>query len=90
MSYATALHLCCCGCGNEVVTPLSPLAWTLIYDGETVTLHPSIGNKSFRCRSHYFVRENRVVWMPPMTEREARNTRTGPEQINVLRRFFKR
>jgi len=22
--FATAAHKCCCGCGNEVVTPLSP------------------------------------------------------------------
>jgi hypothetical protein len=22
--YALAMHLCCCGCGGEVVTPLSP------------------------------------------------------------------
>ena len=27
--YTTALHLCCCGCGNEVVTPLHPVHWTL-------------------------------------------------------------
>ena len=27
VTYATALHLCCCGCGSEVVTPLSPTGW---------------------------------------------------------------
>ncbi len=24
MEYATAAHCCCCGCGEEVVTPFSP------------------------------------------------------------------
>ena len=26
------------------------------------TLDPSIGNWSFACRSHYFMRKGRVVW----------------------------
>ena len=29
---------------------------------DTVSLHPSIGNWSFPCRSHYWIRGNRVVW----------------------------
>lgn len=24
MQYATASHKCCCGCGQDVVTPISP------------------------------------------------------------------
>ena len=60
--YNTAIHKCMCGCGNEVVTPLSPNDWKLIYDGETVSLYPSIGNWSFDCQSHYWIRENKVIW----------------------------
>lgn len=60
--YATATHKCCCGCGNEVVTPLSPTDWKLIFDGETVSLDPSIGNWSFDCRTHYWIKRNHVVW----------------------------
>lgn len=60
--YATAAHKCCCGCGSEVVTPLSPTDWVLIFDGETVTLDPSIGNWSFNCQSHYWIRRNKVIW----------------------------
>lgn len=43
LEYGTASHLCCCGCGNKVVTPLSPTDWRMIYDGETVSLDPSMG-----------------------------------------------
>jgi hypothetical protein len=60
--YATATHRCCCGCGNEVVTPLSPTDWKLIFDGETVSLDPSIGNWSFPCQSHYWIKRNKVKW----------------------------
>jgi len=62
IDYSTAVHKCACGCGKEVVTPLSPTDWKLIFDGKTVTLEPSIGNWGFPCRSHYWVRNNRAVW----------------------------
>jgi len=62
ITYATAIHNCCCGCGNRVVTPLSQADWRLIFDGRTISLEPSIGNWSFPCRSHYWIRSNRVVW----------------------------
>ena len=53
MEYATAAHSCCCGCGEEVVTPLTPTDWRMTFDGETISLSPSIGNWNLRCRSHY-------------------------------------
>lgn len=60
--YRTALHKCCCGCGREVVTPLSPTGWQLIFDGKTVSLYPSIGSWSLPCQSHYFITKNKVLW----------------------------
>jgi Family of unknown function (DUF6527) len=68
MSYAVAAHKCACGCGCEVVTPLSPTDWRLIFDGENVTLDPSIGNWSFPCRSHYFIRQGKIQWASHMSE----------------------
>jgi hypothetical protein len=59
--YKTAVHLCACGCGNQVVTPITPTDWKLIYDGRTVSLSPSIGNWNFECRSHYWIRNNTIV-----------------------------
>ena len=71
--YCTATHKCCCGCGREVVTPLSPTAWQLTFDGKTVSLYPSIGSWSLPCQSHYFITKNKVVWVPKWTkERVAR------------------
>ena len=32
------------------------------FDGKTVSLHPSIGNWGFPCRSHYWIRNNKVQW----------------------------
>lgn len=62
--YRTATHRCCCGCGAEVVTPLSPAAWSLEIANEGATLRPSIGNWSLPCRSHYlFAREE---WCRPV------------------------
>jgi Family of unknown function (DUF6527) len=60
--FATASHLCCCGCRNKVVTPLHPTGWKLIFDGKTVSLSPSVGNWNFPCRSHYFIENNRIKW----------------------------
>ena len=61
LKYATAGHCCACGCGKEVITPFSPTDWKMIFDGETITLSPSIGNWNFSCRSHYFIRHNQIV-----------------------------
>ena len=55
MEYATASHSCCCGCGEEVVTPFSPVGWRMTFDGETVSLWPSVGSWTLRCRSHYVI-----------------------------------
>ena len=60
--YATATHKCACGCGEIVVTPIRPPDWILIWDGDTVTMTPSIGNWSLPCQSHYFIRKNRIIW----------------------------
>ena len=60
--FGTASHLCVCGCGNKVVTPLRPTDWKLIFDGKTISLYPSIGNWSFACQSHYWIRNNKIRW----------------------------
>jgi hypothetical protein len=74
--FATASHLCCCGCGNKVVTPIRPTDWKLIFDGKTVSLDPSIGNWSFPCQSHYWIRGNRIKWAPKWSREQIERGRT--------------
>lgn len=62
IDYATAVHKCFSGCGQKVVTPLTPTDWALIYDGETASLTPSIGNWGFECQSHYWIQHDQVIW----------------------------
>lgn len=56
------VHLCACGCGEKVVLPIDPDCWKVEYDGESLSLHPSIGNFQYPCKSHYWIRKNKVVW----------------------------
>lgn len=70
MDYATAVHKCACGCGREVVTPLSPTDWKMGYDGVSVSLSPSIGNWSFPCRSHYWIKHSTIRWAGDMSDEQ--------------------
>lgn len=59
--FETAGHLCCCGCGEKVITPLNPAKWRLRKEGGTVSLSPSIGNWNYACKSHYVITKNKVL-----------------------------
>lgn len=76
VEYATAVHSCCCGCGDRVVTPFTPTDWRMTFDGESVSLDPSVGNWNQKCRSHYVIRRNRVLeagpWSNAQVEAERR------------------
>ena len=56
------VHLCACGCGEKVVLQIDPNFWKVDYDGESLSLHPSIGNFQYPCKSHYWIRKNKVIW----------------------------
>ncbi|WP_405996696.1 DUF6527 family protein [Streptomyces sp. NBC_00829] len=99
--YRTCGHLCCCGCGHEVITPLSPAQWSIIYDGENVSLTPSIGNWVLPCQSHYWIRNGRVrfsrrysaVEIAQNRERDRRELVQGtqearPRPLARLRRYL--
>lgn len=58
------IHKCACGCGEKTVTPIDKEnGWTMKYDGQTITLRPSIGNFSMNCKSHYYITDNKVEWL---------------------------
>ena len=86
MAYATAVHKCCCGCGREVVTPLSPTDWKLIFDGRTISLDPSIGNWGLDCKSHYWITRDKVRWARRWSQKEIDTGRTRDRQAK--KRYF--
>ncbi|QBX39004.1 hypothetical protein E4M02_08605 [Brevundimonas sp. S30B] len=77
MEFATASHKCFCGCGAEVVTPLSPAGWQLHFDGETISLTPSVGSWSLPCKSHYWIRRDTVEWAAMLSADEIERVRAG-------------
>lgn len=84
--FGTATHLCCCGCENRVVTPISPTDWKLVFDGKTVSLYPSIGNWSYECQSHYWIWRNKIEWAVRWSKRRIDAIRTN-ERIDKDRYF---
>jgi hypothetical protein len=70
MIYTTTVHLCGCGCGNKVVLPLSPADWQMYFDGEAVSLTPSVGSWEFPCQSHYWIKGNKIRWAAPWTKEQ--------------------
>lgn len=92
IGYRTMSHLCACGCGRRVATPIRPRpqGWTVAYDGINVSISPSVGLAKLPCRSHYFIDRGRVLWMPTeesvhVRERHDRSKRTEP----IWRRLFR-
>lgn len=70
VKFGIVSHRCCCGCGTEIVTPISPEDWRLTFHGKTFSLFPSVGNWSLPCRSHYVIRESRVLWEGDFSKNE--------------------
>ena len=70
MEYAIAIHKCVCGCNNEVVTPISPIDWELTFNGESISLNPSIGNWNFPCQSHYYITNNVIEYSRKWSKKE--------------------
>lgn len=87
--HRTASHMCPCGCQNRVVTPLRPERWHLKYDGETVSLNPSIGNWGLPCKSHYWVTRDAIVWSHLMSKKEIEGIRND-EKRRVTRYYTKK
>lgn len=86
IEFLTAAHLCACGCGSKIVTPISPTDWKIIYDGENISLSPSIGNWSYPCQSHYWVEKNRIEkaakWSQERINRGREYDKLNKEQYN--------
>lgn len=86
--YSTAIHLCPCGCQEEVVTKIAPHRWKMTYAGEFVSLHPSIGNWSLSCQSHYWIKKNKIIWADNWSKERIEKVRARERKNN--KRFNKK
>jgi hypothetical protein len=88
MKYKCARHKCACGCGNIVITPITPTDWQLKYDGRGVTLNPSIGNWNFPCRSHYWIIGSDIRWSGQWYKMQIENGRHADKERK--KRYFEK
>jgi len=81
--FGAAIHLCACGCGAKVSTPLGPTEWSLEETKQGPSLKPSIGNWQFPCRSHYWIDRGEIVWSGQWT---AEQIEAGRQRDEARRR----
>lgn len=60
--FGTAAHLCACGCGAKIRTPLGPTEWTIEDTPYGPSLWPSVGNWQQACQSHYVISRGEIIW----------------------------
>ncbi|MGH7285640.1 MAG: DUF6527 family protein [Polyangiaceae bacterium] len=78
--FEVATHLCACGCGNKVTTPLGPTEWSFKENRGKPTLSPSIGNWQWPCRSHYWITAGKVSWTGQWTSDQIESGRRAEEE----------
>lgn len=89
--YQIAGHLCPCGCGVKVMTPLGPAEWSFRENGGRPSLSPSISSGQLPCRSHYFITNGKTEWSIPLSDNQVRagqniEERRRQAHYNELRR----
>ena len=82
--FGTAAHLCACGCGSKIRTPLGPTEWSLRETKAGATLHPSIGNWQKPCRSHYLIIDGTIVWAGDMSPEDILAGRAAEQKRREL------
>jgi Family of unknown function (DUF6527) len=85
--FGIAAHLCACGCGSKVRTPLGPTDWQVENSDAGPSLYPSIGNWQ-RCGSHYFISSGDVIWSEKWTAAQIAAGRRAEERRS--RQHFER
>ena len=68
--FGAVAHLCACGCGAKIRTPLGPTDWSLKNSPQGPSLSPSVGNWQQACRSHYWISAGKIIPAPTWTEEE--------------------
>jgi hypothetical protein len=76
--YKAAAHMCPCGCGSIVRTPLN--RWTLTETETGPSLDPSVGNWGEQCQSHYWIDRGAVKWAPKWSPAEVESGRREEQE----------
>jgi hypothetical protein len=69
---------------NHDLTPIST-DWRITLMAIPVSFFPSIGNWSYPCRSHYWIKNGLVLWAEDWSDEEMRTSRAvaGDESRNI-------
>jgi hypothetical protein len=78
--FGAAAHLCACGCGAKIRTPLGLTEWRLEEASEGPSLSPSVGNWQQPCRAHYWIWQGEVEWHGDWTEAQVQAGRRREHQ----------
>lgn len=78
--FDVAGHLCACGCGNKVMTPLGPTEWSFTDTPKGPSLRPSIGSWQLPCRSHYWIDGGRIEWSSAWSSAQVERGRRAEEE----------
>ncbi|MGP2715699.1 DUF6527 family protein [Serratia marcescens] len=81
--FGTASHLCACGCGAKIRTPIDVNEWSIVKTEQGPTLHPSVGNWQKECKSHYYIRKGKIVWCGAWTEKQIQEGRYREQQARI-------
>lgn len=78
--FKTATHLCPCGCGAKIRTPLTPTEWSLKKSLNGPSLYPSVGNWQQKCQSHYWIHDGEIIWAEKWTPEQIAMGRSSEEE----------
>jgi hypothetical protein len=78
--FSAVAHLCACGCGAKIRTPLGPTEWALTGTEHGPSLWPSVGNWQQACESHYIIDRGEIIWCGTWSPEEILAGRQREEQ----------
>jgi hypothetical protein len=78
--FGAAAHLCACGCGAKIRTPLGSTEWSLEDTASGPTLRPSVGNWQQACQSHYVIYQGEVIWCKKWTSKQIATGRRAEDE----------
>ncbi|MQW02796.1 hypothetical protein GHK45_02820 [Sinorhizobium meliloti] len=78
--FDVAAHLCACGCGTKVTTPLGPTEWQVTEVEAGPSVWPSIGSWQLPCRSHYVIAGGQTHWAGQWSDERIRAGREAEQR----------